>query len=324
MVNRKKPLFSIIIAFHIMKDRFFFDLKKFSNQTIKEYEILVMADRYVNFYFKDKQIRVIEPEKDIKLGEKRDLGYRKSKGEFCAYIDDDAYPDKNWLKNAYQIFKRDPNVGAVGGPNITPPDESFWSKIGGLIYTSYLTSGAQQYRFVPVKRFNDKELQGVNMIIRKSVLDELGGFTNKFNYGDDTKICSEIRKIGYKVISDPKVIVYHHRRSFPFEHLKQIKSIGLHRGYFVRKYPETNAPIYFAPVILAVGFFSSVAGAVLVDWLRLPFIVIFGSFFLLGVLSLRRYAPIHMAFIGSFGIILTHLWYGVFFIKGFFTKHMAY
>jgi len=323
----KKPRhkkFSIIIAFHIMKDRFFLDLKKFKKLNYTNYEILIMVDQYVNFYFKDKKIRVIEPKKNIKLGEKRDLGYRKSDGEFCAYIDDDAYPDRNWLKNASKIFDSDPKIGAVGGPNLTPPDETFWSKIGGLIYTSYLTSGAQQYRFVPVGRYDDKELQGVNMIIRKSVLKKMGGFTNKFNYGDDTKICSEIRKIGYRVISDPSVIVYHHRRPFPFDHLRQIKSIGLHRGYFVRKYPETNAPIYFAPVVLALGFIIGLLLATFIGVFRLPFILLFVGFFLLGTISLFRYASLPMSVLGSIGIILTHLWYGLHFIKGYMTKHMDY
>lgn len=308
-----------------MCDRFYVDLQKFKNLTYSNYEIIIVPNKGSQVDVQIPGVRVIIPKKkNISLGEKRDIGWQAAKGKYCAYIDDDAYPKESWLTNALKVFNSDLKIGAVGGPNLTPPDESFWSQIGGLIYTSYLTSGQQQYRFVPVRRYTDKELQGVNMIIRTSILKKLGGFENKLNSGDDTKICSDIKKTGYKVISDPSVIVYHHRRSFPVAHLRQIHSMGKHRGYFIRIYPETNAAIYFAPFGLTIGFFIGLFASIAWAPIRLPFLTIFCAFFLLGVFSLKRYAPIHMAIIGSLGIIATHIWYGISFIEGFLTKTMEH
>jgi cellulose synthase/poly-beta-1,6-N-acetylglucosamine synthase-like glycosyltransferase len=46
-----------------------------------------------------------------------------AKGEICAFIDSDARPEKNWLKNALPYLS-DPEVVAVGGPGLTPPEDS--------------------------------------------------------------------------------------------------------------------------------------------------------------------------------------------------------
>ncbi len=35
---------------------------------------------------------------------KRDIGAKKAKGEIIAFIDDDAYPRKDWLINAVKNF----------------------------------------------------------------------------------------------------------------------------------------------------------------------------------------------------------------------------
>ena len=320
----KKPIFSIIIALHVMNDKFFEDLKRFKKLNFSSYEIIIITDKHVNFFLKNSQIRVVEPKKNIKLGEKRDLGYRVSRGDYCAYIDDDAYPEKNWLRNAYKIFQSNNRIAAVGGPNVNPPHDPFWNNISGIILSSYLTTGEQQYRFRPVRRYDDKELQGVNMIIKKSVLKKLGGFTNTFNYGDDTKIINDIRKLGYIAVSDPSVIVYHHRRIFPFAHLRQIYLMGKHRGYFVRKYPETSAPIYFLPVILAWGLVMAIVLFCVFSVLRLPIFGLFTIFYIAGVLSVFRYSKLLHALIAGLGIITTHLIYGVSFFFGYITKSMKY
>ena len=41
-------------------------------------------------------------------------------GEIIAYIDDDAYPDPDWLKFLAASFMRTDHVG-IGGPNLRLP-----------------------------------------------------------------------------------------------------------------------------------------------------------------------------------------------------------
>lgn len=326
-MKKELPKFSIIICLYIVNKRFFDDLKKYLDLRYKDFEIILVAEKYTKIG-KDKlppglPIKIVNsPKERISLGEKRDVGIKVATGDFCAFIDDDAYPQPDWLSNALKIFDSNKKIGAVGGPNLTPPNDPFWAKIGGYIYESYCTSGRAQHRFLPKETRFVAELQGVNLIIRKEILDKIGGFASRLYSGDDSKVCAAIRVQGKKILYDPGVAVYHHRRPFPLAHLKQVKTIGTHRGFFVKAYPETLAPIYFLPTILTIGFFSGLTLSFFSENLRLIFISLFLFFYLLGFSSIIRRAGLLPAAIVAFGIILTHITYGIFFLRGLFTKEL--
>lgn len=322
-MSEKMPTVSIIICLYRVGERFFEDLKKFSRLNFTDYEIILATEAETTItpeQLPDLPIRIVKAEGKISLGEKRDLGIRAARGHYCAFIDDDAYPDASWLREALAIFQKNEKVGAVGGPNITAPDDPYVAQLGGLIYESYLTSGAAQFRFIPQPRRIVAELQGVNLIIRRSILEQLGGFRSKLSSGDDTKVCRDIRQFGYQVLYDPKVKVFHHRRPFPLPHLKQIRSMGTHRGFFVKAYPETLAPIYFLPAILAILFLGGLV-------LSLFSLVMAGLFALglavaivAGALSVIKRTTPGTALLVGLGIILTHIVYGLFFLYGLTLK----
>lgn len=315
-IESDKPMFSIIICLHKICDRFYEDLQKFKNLTYPNYEIIIVPNKGSQVDVQISGVRIITPKKkNVSLGEKRDIGWQAAKGKYCAYIDDDAYPRGDWLSNAYKIFLSNNRIGAVGGPNLTPPEDPYWAKIGGYILESYVTSGGQQVRYMPLKQVEIAELQGVNMIIPKLLLKKLGGFRSMLYSGDDSTICSDIRSHGYKIISDPNVVVYHHRRAFPQQHLRQISSMGKHRGFFVKAYPKTLAPLYFVPLILAIGLIFGSVVCYFVPILRIPFLSIFLFFYGIGYISSLR-AGYMSAAIVSLGIILTHMTYGISFLMG--------
>src|SRR5262249_30950888 len=56
------------------------------------------------------------------LSHARNVGWQAANGEIIAYIDDDAYPDPDWLTYLAETFRNGDYVGA-GGPNISPPDD---------------------------------------------------------------------------------------------------------------------------------------------------------------------------------------------------------
>lgn len=320
-MSKKPPLFSIIICLYRVTDQFFIDLKKYKKLKYPHYEIVIVTEKESDISDKKLPWKIVKAKKNgISLGEKRDLGIQASKGSFCAFIDDDAYPDPQWLTNAFNIFREHPPIAAVGGPNVTPEEDSYWAKIGGFIYSSYLTSGEAQFRFIPKKRRFIGELQGVNLIIRKNVLKKLGGFRSKLSSGDDSKVCSDILKLGYQVLYDPEVKVFHHRRAFPVAHLKQIRNMGTHRGFFVKAFPDTLSPMYFLPSFLTVGLLIGIVSACILPVIRIPFLFVFLCFFLLAFLSEVRKIGVISAIVVAVGIMITHIVYGISFLKGLTLK----
>ena len=264
----------------------------------------------------------IIPTGPVNPAQKRDEALNYAKGEILAFIDDDAYPRKDWLKNAVNNFA-DPFVAAVGGPAITPGSDNARQKASGLVYSSFLVSGEYVYRYLPKKRIEVDDCPSCNFLIRRSVMQELGGFNTNFWPGEDTKLCLDItKKLGRKIIYDPSVLVYHHRRPLFMPHAKQVVNYALHRGYFVKRYPETSLRLpYFIPTlfflsIITGGIFSVFLVPIRIIYL-LGLILYFSLVFAFSVSKELRFIP----YVSS-GIILTHITYGLYFLKGLLSKKL--
>lgn len=293
-----------------------------------DFQILILPDTQGQlpsgrFPVEESAVSVkIIPTGPVSPAEKRDIACKLARGEILAFIDDDAYPVKDWLKCALDNFKSD-TVAAVGGPAITPPEDNLKQKASGAIYESFLVSGNFVYRYIPGEKREVDDLPSCNFLVRKSVMQELGGFNTKFWPGEDTKLCLDItRRLNKKIIYDPGVLVYHHRRPVFKPHLKQIANYALHRGYFVRKYPETSFKLsYFIPTLF---LFALTGGAILsIPWLNLRmlfFVCIFLYLILVFLFSFLK--GLHLLGLIFPGIILTHLTYGIYFLKGLLSKRL--
>lgn len=320
---KNRPKISIIIPLHDFKNwsRFRNDFKTYEQLHYKDFEIILVSDKKLDRNFPNARI-IYTGQKKTGPAEKRDLAIKIAKGEICAFIDDDAYPDRDWLKNAVKYFK-DEEIGAVGGPGITPPGDNFWQKVGGFVYESIFCSGAVRHRFYPGQKRWVRDWPGYNLLIRTNLLRKIKGWDSKFYGGEDTKVCLAIIQAGKKIIYVPKVLVYHHRRALFLQHLRQIKNVGIHRGFFVKAYSETSlAPIYFIPSVLTLGFSSLLFLSFFSKEIRILFILLFLVFFLMGFFSVVKRAGIIMAFFATIGIIATHITYGIFFVRGLTLKRL--
>jgi len=285
-------------------------------QTHQECEVLVLPD--AAFACDDPRVRII-PTGPRLPADKRDAGARHARGEVLAFLDDDAYPDKNWLASALALFAQDPQVAAVAGPAITPSDEPVRRRASGMVYESAAMSGSYRYRYAPAKRRMIDDYPSCNLLVRKEVFFKLGGFRTNFWPGEDTILCLGIVKgLGLKIVYDPAVLVYHHRRPLFGPHLCQIAGYATHRGYFVKRYPQTSRRWSYCMPSLFVVFL--IGGPFL-----LPadlFLVLLGTYglaVLLGSLHARRPGLIALTILG---IITSHLTYGVFFLRGLFSPRL--
>lgn len=255
--------------------------------------------------------------------EKRDLALEYAEGEILAFLDDDAYPRADWLKNAVRHFL-DRSVGAVGGPAVTPESDSVLQRASGAVFSSRLASSGYTYRYIPDRYREVDDFPTVNLFIRKSVFRELGGFDTGYWPGEDTKLCLDItKKLGLKIIYDPEVLVYHHRRALFRPHLEQVSRYAFQRGYFVRAFPETSLkPGYFVPSIflLFTGaglFFVFVSWTVFAAWAGVMsvYVAALGG---ASIAAMVRNRDIAVGAVTAPGIFLTHLTYGFHFLKGLF------
>lgn len=250
------------------------------------------------------------------------MALKHAKGEILAFLDDDAYPVRDWLSRAADNF-RDENVAAVGGPAITPDSDSARQKASGLVYSSFLVSGSYAYRYLPKKRREVDDFPSCNLFVRRSIFEQVGGFSTQFWPGEDTKLCLDITcKLRKKIIYDPEVVVYHHRRRLFLPHLRQVANYALHRGYFVKRFPQTSLRIsYFLPSILFSGIVAGGILSLFLSTLRLCYLSGL-TLYVLVVLASSIYAGFRFLHLVFSGIITTHLAYGLYFLEGLFSAKL--
>lgn len=317
----KSPKVSIIIPLYVITERFFDDLEKFSKLDYSNYEILVVCDKKVKITTSKARL-ILTGRKRTGPAEKRDIALKHAKGTICAFIDDDAYPEPDWLRNAIVSFSDD-RIAAVGGPGITPKEDGYWEQLTGLVYGSYFCGGAARYRFVKARKKFVDDYPAYNLLIRKNVLKKVGGYGSHFYGGEDTFLCLKIVKAGYKILYDPKVVVYHHRRALFRPYLKQIANIGKHRGYFARVYPQTSRRLmYFLPTVLAIGFWGLPIASLFFPALFVLYLAILLIAVLLVMFSINFKAGYGGSLLVAIGIIMTHVVYGTNFILGYCTRDL--
>jgi len=286
-----------------------------------DFEIIIVSDTHIDKDFKGARVKIISTV-PLNPGQKRDMAIDQAKGEVLAFIDDDVYPHKDWLKNALVNFS-DTEVAAVGGPAITPEEDSFLQRASGLVYSSILAGGNYAYRFIPKARRQVDDYPSCNFLVRKEIFQETGGFSTNFWPGEDTKLCLDItKKLKKKIIYDPRVLVYHHRRPLFLPHLKQVCAYALHRGYFVKRFPETSLRFtYFIPTLFLVSIcLGSFISSIFAPLKFVYFAVL--VLYLLSVLISSSFFGLRMIFPLAIGIILTHLVYGFYFLKGLMSPKL--
>jgi glycosyltransferase involved in cell wall biosynthesis len=151
----------------------------------------------------------------------RNCALREAKHEIVAFVDDDAVPDCGWLRALLRNFD-DPLVLCVTG--LTMPLE---------LETEAQEGHEQRYKFSRgFKRrvFESTNCEpmasghvgaGVNMALRRCVLEELGPFDEALDAGTvtcsggDNEMFARILSCGYRIVYEPHALSWHrHRRSW--------------------------------------------------------------------------------------------------------------
>ena len=186
-----------------------------------------------------------------------------------------------------------------------------------------MISGPVSFRYKNSKKRICYDLPSCNFFIRKKIFLELGGFDTSFWPGEDTKLCLDIKKLGKKIIYDPDVKIYHHRRKNLKQYLKQIFNYSKHRGHFAKKYPETSFKLsYFIPSLFVIGLISGMFISFFSLIQRVIYFSILGLYFLLMFIEGARTKKISYIIPFIFVGFITHVVYGIGFILGLTKKEL--
>lgn len=329
----KSPLVSVVIPLIKINDYLINEnLPAFLNQSYKNFEVIILPN---NESFEDlkllkkyKWLKIMPTGQITRPAEKRDIGVKSAKGQIIAFIDDDAYPSPDWLKNAVSLFNSK-KVEAVCGPGILPKKTGIWEKIFDEVLKTTIGSGDYKYRFAKQKERYVDDYPSMNFLIQKDTFEKLGGFNSEYWPGEDSKLCNDlVYKNKGKILYDPNIFIYHHRRTNIKSYLKQYANYGFHRGaFFAHGDANSRRLVYLLPTFFVI-YLLLIIGAVFamnflklnniyVTILSLPLFVYFLGSLYIFISSLVSQKNLMIAFMAPIVMFFTHVIYGIIFIKGY-------
>lgn len=110
-------LVSIVVPYYQCKDYIFQSVNSVINQTYKNWELIIIDDENSKssesllnkIKGKNKNIKIFPTKSNVGVGQARNLGIKKSKGKFIAFLDSDDYWHKNKIEKQI-IFLEKTNV----------------------------------------------------------------------------------------------------------------------------------------------------------------------------------------------------------------------
>jgi mycofactocin system glycosyltransferase len=209
----------------------------------------------------------------------RNLAAQNARGDLLAFIDSDCRAGSAWLRELVPAFK-DPQLGALGGVVDSYFDEN------GLDRYEKVKSSLNVSTWFKRSQKNDPffYLPACNLLVRRHLFLELGGFKEELVVGEDVDLCWRIRKNGYQIEYRPEGRVYHKHRNQVFSFCRRRFDYGTSEPLLNKLHPEKIKKLCFPPLIslfwsslllsLAPGFHPLVvvsAGAVVADTIQKRF-----------------------------------------------------
>jgi len=310
----KSIFFSIIIPVRQSNPYLKETLLKLKKQSFKNFEVLVITD---------------EVSGSANPSEKRNIGAKIAQGKYLAFLDDDSYPHRNYLKNAFKLIEKNLYYAAFCGPCLTPSKDNDYQVASGLFWSTWLGSGgAGIYRnSIQKARFVD-DYPTVNLIVKKEDFDSVGAFDTSYWPGEDTILCLSLTKnLHKKIYYHPSLIVYHHRRSVIIPHLQQITRYAIQRGFFVKKFPQTSLKIgYFIPTLFTLYLLTIfIINIFKFNYLlNLPLYLYISILITTFIKLLFDGNKIKVSLLTTITIPITHIYYGILFLHGLFKKESKF
>lgn len=162
-------------------------------------EILVIGLDEPGLIKESPRVRFVSTSSPVLPAVARNIGVGLARGEVLCFLDADCVPRVDWLKRIDRWFQ-DPNVAVLGG-GVDCTQTDFWTICDHLsAFHDYLVTSAAGTR---------QQLPSLNLIIRRSMLEQVGGFDERRPIGEDSDLTTRLRLRGYALHFDPQVAVNH-------------------------------------------------------------------------------------------------------------------
>jgi len=215
-------------------------------------------------------VRLIENSENAGFAKANNQAYEAAKelgDDYLVLLNDDTVADKDWLKNIVALAETDQKIAAVQAKLLLWPEKELINSYGNAVtFLGFAYCNGYRQPDRTGEAFEVPYPSGAAVAIRMSALEKIGLFDrNLFMYHEDVDLGWRLRLLGYKVMLEPKAVVYHKysfaKASYKYYYMER------NRFYVERKNFKLPTLLVFFPacIVMELGimFFAAKNG-----WLK--------------------------------------------------------
>ena len=246
-----------------------------------QHEIIVVDNASVDgsvSYIRQRfpEINLISLDENIGFGRANNIALKEVKGEYIVLINPDTVVQEDTFAELFRFLKNQPDAGAVTCKiinsdgsfsvdcrhSIPTPMIAFWKVMGfsKLFPRSKLFAKYNLTYLDENKTHEVPAISGSFMMIKKSVLDQVGYFDERFfMYCEDIDLCHRINEEGYKIYYVPSTQIVHYKgESTQKGNIDHIKTFHRSLYLFFQKYYGKGHVLFFRWFIILGIFFRGI------------------------------------------------------------------
>jgi GT2 family glycosyltransferase len=215
-----QPLVSIIIpVFNQWQHTFDCMDSILKNTNEVPYEVIVVnngsSDETPLMLKEVKNIRIINNSTNIGFVDACNMGANACNGKYVLMLNNDTRVTKGWLKSMIELAEKDKLIGLVGAKLIYPDGKL--QEAGGIVWNDPINLAWNYGRYNDPNKWEYSYVKEVDycsaacLLVKKELFERIGLFDRRFTpgYCEDVDLAFSIRKLGYKVMYQPKSEVVH-------------------------------------------------------------------------------------------------------------------
>lgn len=159
------------------------------------------------------RLQIIHNTRRVFFTRARNLGWKKARGEYIFFIDDDNILAEKTIERLSSTFDNNPRIGALmpvvyyeGRHDLvwvysTPFAQGRWS------FSLEGRNTVERRR--PIAELLDTDALPNAFMVRKSVIDQIGGFDESFLMSSSSDLCQRIKELGFGTYALTTAQTYH-------------------------------------------------------------------------------------------------------------------
>jgi GT2 family glycosyltransferase len=180
-----------------------------------------------NGWLRETNLRLIKNAENVGFGRANNIAFRQTDARMLLLLNSDTEVREGAIDRLIETLKSNEKAGGCG-PKLLNTDGSLQPSVSRNPTTVWeiLVTGLRLYYLLPgrirgelllgmfwdhSRRRKVRMLSGAAILLRREVIDSVGGFDEEFNfYGEDNELCLRIVNAGWELLFAPEAQVVHH------------------------------------------------------------------------------------------------------------------